>query len=120
MKVLLTTFFVFASSIKVSGWQKTIFDTQLAMFKSYGMNRKIMFVVGLVEMFGAVVIWSKLSVLVPIGALALVVISIGAIACHLLFDSWKDGIPAMITFTFAAILAWTNRASLISVLEIWW
>ncbi|WP_248630890.1 hypothetical protein [Endozoicomonas elysicola] len=38
----------------------------------YGLNRQIMFLVGLLELFGAII-------------------------CHLLFDTWKDGIPAMVT-----------------------
>ncbi|MEH6584004.1 MAG: DoxX family protein [Halioglobus sp.] len=47
---LLTAFFVFASSIKILGWQKMIFETQLKFFKKYGFNRMIMAMVGFVEM----------------------------------------------------------------------
>ena len=39
---LLTAFFIFASSIKILGWQKMIFETQLEFFKKYGLNRTIM------------------------------------------------------------------------------
>ena len=51
---LLSAFFLFASSIKIFGWQKFIFETQLGMFIKYGLNRQIMALVGGVELFGAV------------------------------------------------------------------
>ena len=93
---LLTAFFIFASSIKIFGWQKMIFETQLEFFKKYGLNRTIMALVGLIELLGAVALWFP-SYLGIVGALALFGTSGGAICCHLYFDTWKDGIPAMIT-----------------------
>lgn len=53
---LLSAYFLLKSSIKFAGWQQKIFETQLAMFESYGMKRKIMFLVGLAKMFGPVCI----------------------------------------------------------------
>jgi len=38
---LLSAFFLFASSIKILGWQQFIFKTQLAMFIKYGLNRQV-------------------------------------------------------------------------------
>ena len=58
---LLSAFFLFASSIKIFGWQKKVFELQLEMFESYGLNRQIMFLVGCAELFGAIVIWFQSS-----------------------------------------------------------
>lgn len=100
---LLSAFFLFASSIKLFGWQKLIFDTQLAFFEKYGLNRRIMALVGLVELFGAVTLWFP-GWLGMFGLLALFATSAGAIFCHLKFDTWKDGIPAMVTLSLSGLL----------------
>ena len=111
---LLSLFFLFASSIKILGWQKAIFETQLAMFIEYGLNRKIMALTGFVELFGAIAIWFQSSWIGSLGALALLGTSIGAIICHLIWDTWKDGVPAMITATLSAIVVWVGRAPLLA------
>lgn len=111
---LLSAFFLLASSIKLTGWQKKISETQLAMFESYGLNRQMMFLVGIIELFGAVTIWFQESWVGPLGAAALLATSIGAIFCHLIFDTWKDGVPAMITAalsTLALSQGWSNISS---------
>lgn len=112
---LLSAFFLLASSIKLLGWQKAIFETQLAMFENYGMNRQIMFLVGLVEFFGAVSIWFQGSWLGALGALALMTTSIGAIFFHLMFDTWKDGVSAVITGLLSAFVLWSGRDELMAV-----
>lgn len=112
---LLSAFFLLASSIKIAGWQKTVFETQIAMFESYGLNRQIMFLVGFVEVFGALSIWFQGSWLGPLGALALLTTSIGAIVCHLVFDTWKDGVPAMVTGALSAFVLWHGWSSISSV-----
>lgn len=106
---LLSVFFLFASSIKILGWQKTIFETQLAMFIKYGLNRLIMALIGFVELFGACAIWFQDSWIGILGTLALLGTSIGAIFFHLMFDTWKDGVPAMITGVLSATLVWFNK-----------
>ena len=58
---LLSAFFLFASSIKIFGWPEKIFQIQLEMFISYGLNREFMRLVGVVELFGAVTIVLKNS-----------------------------------------------------------
>ncbi len=105
---VLSAFFLFASSIKIFGWQETIFRVQLEMFESYGLNRTIMRLVGVVELFGAVAIWFQSSWVGPLGALALLGTSVGAICCHLKFDTWKQGIPAMITGTLSALVLYSG------------
>lgn len=115
---LLSVFFLFASSIKILGWQKKIFNIQLGMFIKYGFNRQIMMLTGFVELFGAIVIWFQDSWFGTLGALALLATSAGAIVCHLWFDTWKDGVPAMITGTLSALVAWTHREPLLAFLGI--
>jgi hypothetical protein len=113
---LLSAFFLFASSIKILGWQKFIFETQLGMFVKYGLNRQIMAFVGVVELFGAIAIWIQASWLGLLGALALLGTSIGAIGCHLIWDTWKDGIPAMITAILSGVIVWSRIPFLLSLL----
>ncbi|MBO9453042.1 DoxX family protein [Tropicibacter sp. R16_0] len=113
---LLSAFFLFASSIKMFGWQKKVFEIQLDMFKSYGLNRQIMFLVGCAELFGAIAIWFQGSWVGPLGALALLGTSIGAIFCHLFFDTWKQGVPAMVTGVFSAAVTWRGFEQLLGVL----
>lgn len=103
---LLSAFFLFASLIKLFGWQKMIFDKQLAFFHSYGLNRQVMVVVGLAELFGGLAIWFQSSLFGTLGALALLGTSLGAIICHLRFDTWKDGIPAMITLSLSSMIVY--------------
>ncbi len=102
ISILMVMFFVLASSIKTLGWQKKVFEIQLGFFKSYGLNRKIMFLVGLVELTGAALLILALCDISPaqtqlMGGAILGATSIGALYFHLRFDTWKDGIPAMVT-----------------------
>lgn len=99
---LLSVFFLFASSIKILGWQKLIFEKQLEFFHLYGLNRQIMALVGCVEFFGAVAIWFQSGLFGILGAGALALTSVGAIFFHLRFDTYKDAIPAMITLTMSS------------------
>ncbi len=114
---LLSAFFLLASSLKLTGWHRKIFETQLAMFESYGLNRQAMFVVGLIELFGAVCIWFQGSWLGPLGAAALLATSIGAIFCHLVFDTLKDGVPAMITAALSAFVLWQGWSGMSTFLS---
>ncbi len=116
IKVLLTAFFLFASSIKIFGWQDKIFQIQLEMFKNYGFNRGIMRLVGVAELFGAIAIWINGTLFAPLGALALLGTSIGALGCHLIFDTWKDGVPAMVTGVLSAIVLWNGKDLILGVL----
>ncbi len=115
--ILLSVFFLFASSIKIFGWQKNIFETQLGMFSKYGLNRTIMRLVGFVEAFGAIAILFQSSIIGTIGALALLGTSLGAIACHLIWDTWKDGIPAMITATLSMFVIWNTQTIWLACVE---
>lgn len=104
---ILTAFFIFASSIKIFGWQKLIFETQLKFFIKYGLNRTLMALVGGVELFGAIALWLP-GYMGIIGALALFGTSAGAIFFHLRFDTWKAGVPAMVTLLFSGIVIYSK------------
>lgn len=109
---LLSAFFLFAISIKLFGWQQFIFETQLAMFLKYGLNRRVMALVGPVGLFGAVAIWDRSSWLGPLGGLALLGTSLGAIVCHLAWGTWKEGVPAIATLS--AILLWPGHGAVLA------
>lgn len=109
ISILMVVFFVLASSIKTLGWQKQVFEIQLGFFKSYGLNRMIMFLVGLVELTGAVLLILALSDISPeqtqlLGGAILGATSIGALYFHLRFDTWKYGIPAIVTLLCSSFL----------------
>ncbi|WP_028109626.1 DoxX family protein [Ferrimonas futtsuensis] len=100
VKSILTLFFLLAGSVKLTGWLRPVFTVQLDYFRSYGLSRFIMALVGLAEMGGAAALW-----LTPgLGALLLALVSLGALACHLRFDTWKEGVPAMVTLTLSLLL----------------
>lgn len=105
---LLIVFFLFASSIKILGWVKAIFEPQLAFFHKYGLNRAAMFAVGLVEMTGALGILVGMiteDLLVSaLGASLITLTSIGAMFFHFKFDTWKDAIPSMVTLLLSLLL----------------
>ncbi len=115
---LLSVFFLFASSIKILGWQEFIFETQLKMFHKYGLNRQIMALVGVVEFVSAIAIWFQGSWIGALGAVAILGTSIGAIFCHLIWDTWKDGVPAMITTVLSALVAYSGRETLFGLVGV--
>ncbi|GAB5487493.1 MAG: hypothetical protein Pars2KO_10630 [Parasphingorhabdus sp.] len=86
------------------------------MFIKYGLNRQLMALVGFTELFGAIAIWFHGSWIGTMGALALLGTSLGAIVCHLIWDTWKDGIPAMITGILSGYVSWTAREPLLEFL----
>ncbi|MEZ9524436.1 DoxX family protein [Enterovibrio norvegicus] len=107
VSLMLSVFFIFASSIKILGWQKTIFDTQLVFFEKYGLSRQIMFLVGCIELCGAVTILSS-GMIGVMGAATLLVTSAGAICFHVRFDTWKDGIPAIVTLLLSSFVSYAK------------
>ena len=70
-----------------------------------------MALVGFVELFGAITLWVPGYIGIA-GALALFGTSAGAICCHLYFDTWKDGIPAMVTLTLSSVVLYAKYIAL--------
>lgn len=114
--ILLVVLFTFASSIKILGWQKLIFETQLTFFKKYGLNRFHMFLIGVIELSAAVSLASSMlfdhEILNSMGALGIALTSIGAIYFHLRYDTIKDAIAALITLSLSTILISCNQTFL--------
>ena len=108
---VLTVFFLFACSIKILGWQKKIFETQLVFFHKYGLNRTIMALVGFIELTGAVTLWLP-GYLGLAGVLLLFVTSAGAIFFHLRFDTWQAAIPAMVTLILSTVVSFAKYSGL--------
>lgn len=106
---LLIAFFLFASSVKIFGWVKAIFEPQLAFFHSYGLNRTAMFMVGVIEATGAIVMLIGMIATNPllsaIGASFIVLTSLGAMFFHFRFDTWKDAVPSMVTLSLSLVVA---------------
>lgn len=106
---LLIAFFLFASSVKMFGWVKVIFEPQLVFFHRYGLNRAAMFAVGVIEATGAVVMlmgmFTANPVLSAMGASLITLTSIGAMFFHFRFDTWKDAVPSMVTLVLSLIIA---------------
>ncbi|MCD9524830.1 DoxX family protein, partial [Photobacterium carnosum] len=63
---LLIAFFLFASSVKMFGWVKVIFEPQLTFFRRYGLNRSIMFIVGIIEATGAIMLLIGMIMVSPL------------------------------------------------------
>lgn len=117
--LLLAAFFLFASSIKLIGWQKFIFKTQLGFFKKYGLNRQMMFAIGVIEFAAAAALFNSFLLarddLNVIGATGIAFTSVGAMFFHFRFDTWRDAIPSMVTMSLSAVLLFENR----TVLMMW-
>jgi len=116
--LLLSAFFLFASSIKLTGWQKFIFETQLGFFKKYGLNRQMMFVIGVIEFAAAAMLFGSFLLtrddLNVIGAAGIAFTSVGAMFFHFRFDTWRDAIPSMVTMSLSVALLIQNRSVLIA------
>ncbi|MFY8297912.1 DoxX family protein [Pseudoalteromonas sp. SS15] len=113
ISLVLFAFFSFASSIKLTGWQKKIFQIQLGFFKNYGLSRTHMFLIGLIESASALnLLLSVLidnSLLNALGAIGILFTSIGAIFFHLRFDTLKDALPAIVTLALSVVLLFSNQ-----------
>jgi len=112
--ILLALFFTFASSIKILAWQKFIFEAQLTFFKKYGLNRIHMLLIGFVELTAALFLVGSVildhEILNAIGALVIVLTSLGATYFHLRFDTIKDARAAIATLLLSLILLISNQA----------
>lgn len=90
----------------------------MEMITRYGLNRQLFFLIGIVELFGAIAILWNGHWLGALGALAILTTSTGAIACHLIFDRGKYIVPAIVTFTLSAIVFTYNWPNLRDVLPV--
>ncbi|MCG7529993.1 DoxX family protein [Psychrobium sp. MM17-31] len=109
----LALFFLFASSIKIAGWHRFIFETQLKFFKKYGLNRSHMIVIGVIELLASLLLLSSFVLESDMnrafGSVGIFLTSLGAIYFHLIYDTVKDAIPAITTLTLSAVLLFDNN-----------
>lgn len=105
-------FFLFASSIKIAGWHRFIFETQLKFFRKYGLNRNHMILIGVIELSASLLLLSSFvlenDMNLAVGSVGIFLTSLGAIYFHLKYDTVKDAIPAMTTLTLSAVLLFDN------------
>jgi hypothetical protein len=107
--IILSLMFLVFGSIKVFAWNKNIFDTQMKMLTSYGLNREIFAVIGIIELFGAVAVLANGNHWIAVaGAAAIMFTSIGAIGVHTIFDKGKYIVPSLVTMTLSTIIFWHN------------
>lgn len=114
---LLSVFFLLAGSIKVTGWQKKVHAIQIKMVAQYGISPAGLRLIGLVELFGASTIWFQSHWIAPVGAIAILAASLGAILCHFIWDSWREAVPALITAPLSAFVAWNNGPALLDFIR---
>lgn len=103
---LIAIFFLFSGTVKVFGRPEPMFEYQLKnYFEKYGYGRQFMRFVGLGELFGAFTIWVwQAHWLAMIGLAGLVFITASALYHHLRYDSFKEGIPALVMLVLSSII----------------
>ena len=108
LSILLSAFFLFASSIKITGWQNYIHTTQMSFFKKYGLTQLHMILIGIIELSAAISLLISNIFNVPTlmiyGALSITIVSSGAIVFHCKYDTIKDAIPAITTLLMSVWL----------------
>lgn len=114
---LLSAFFLFASSIKIFGWHKKIFETQMEMMRGYGLSREQFRAIGLIELIGVILLWGTHSVVNLLGVILLAGVSMGAIIFHLRYDTWQQGIPAMVTLLLSLMVFLLQSDRLLSFIS---
>ena len=107
---IVSLFFLFASTVKIFGRPHAMFEYQLEnYFIAYGLNRQIMFLIGLAELIGAVTIWYHRTHWIGlVGAAVLVVVTTGAIVFHLRFDTGREAVPAVVMLVLSGYVLLTS------------
>lgn len=107
--VLLGLFFLVEGSLKIFGWNPQMMETQLEYLRGYGLGRDAYFVIGLIELLGALSIWwHKRHWIAGFGAACMLIPSIGAIIMHNVHDSFQESIAAIIAATLSLIVLRSN------------
>lgn len=103
IKIILTFIVLFVSSINILGWQKTIFKIQLKMFHDFGLGRKIMFFIGLVQLLGVTLMWFPLYDM-QLGVIILLLTSLVGIILHFRFKTEKEATFAVNIFVLTLLI----------------
>ncbi|HEY0737008.1 MAG TPA: DoxX family protein [Herpetosiphonaceae bacterium] len=99
---LLTLGFLFFGGMKLAGAQMNVDN-----FTRWGYPIWFMYLTGLIEVVGAVLLWPQRTRL--IGALLLVATMLGAIATHLVNGEAAFIAMPVVLLLLAAFVAWSNR-----------
>ncbi|MEM7800969.1 MAG: DoxX family protein [Chloroflexota bacterium] len=89
LAILIAFFFTMTGIVKIFGTPKKLFKEQKKeFFDNYGIDRRGIRSIGFAELFGAIAIlfWTENMNIALAGAVGLVLITLGAIYFHLVFD----------------------------------
>lgn len=103
IKIILTFIVLFASSINILGWQKTIFEMQLKMFHEFGLDRQRMFLIGLVQLVGITLMWFPVYDM-QLGVIILLLTSLVGIIFHFRFKTEKEATSALYIFVLTLLI----------------
>ena len=99
VSILLAIAFLITGGMKLAGVAKVVAD-----FETYSFPAGSHYVVGLIEVIGAVGLFVR--PFAKYAAFLLVVISIGAVSTHVIFPPIQDGIPALVLLVLCAYPAY--------------
>ena len=105
---VLSAMFFLASTLKIFAWNKKMFARQIEFLAVYGLNRKVFFLIGVVELFGSLAIWFQGHYLGLLGGGAIALTSAGAIFYHFRFDPIRVALPAIVTLTLSGLIVLHN------------
>ncbi len=103
--IFIAFFFIMTGIVKIFGTPKQIFEEQKKrFFDNYGIDRKGIRSIGFGELFGgiAVLFWPSNDLLARTGAIALIIITLGATFFHFAYDE-KPAPQAAITMLLLSI-----------------
>lgn len=103
LKTILTLIVLFMGSINTLGWQKTIFKMQLKMFHDFGLNRKIMLFIGLIQLVGVTLMWFPVYDM-QLGVIILLLTSLVGIIYHFRFKTEKEATSALYIFVLTLLI----------------
>jgi len=106
LAALLGLVFLLAGGAKLSGQEPMI-----EAFTKFGLPIWFMYFIGTSEVVGAIGL--QIPKLTSYAALGLMLIMVGAVGTHLLFDPVQDAAPAIIISAFLGVLIWGTRRNLV-------
>lgn len=75
--------------------------TRKNIFEKYNFGFDVIFILAILDLFGATTIWMKYSFIGSLGALTLGCLSLGSIFFNIKFKSFKESMPAWISLFFS-------------------
>ncbi|AZZ96494.1 DoxX family protein [Pseudoalteromonas sp. R3] len=98
---LLAVFFTLAGSQKIFAWSAGVFKIQSEFFRRYGLGRRHMYGIGIIESAAAgllaFAIIAEQEKALQLGSVLILLTSVGACYFHFKYDTFKDAIAAILT-----------------------